>query len=109
MLEDPTDAGRATWRAAMADLALRPNAVAKLSGFGTFLHRNDAAPIAGLVTETVAMFGAKRCLWGSNFPIERLWTDDPALLSAHRAACGGLSAADTSAIFNDTAPCVYRR
>ena len=108
MLEDTSDTGRARWRAAMADLALRPNAVAKLSGFGTFLHRNDPAHIAGLVTETVALFGANRCLWGSNFPIERLWTDCPALLSAHRAACGGPSAADTSAIFNDTAARVYR-
>lgn len=108
MLEDTTDAGRAAWRAAMADLALRPNAVAKLSGFGTFIHRNDPDHIRWLVTETVGMFGANRCLWGSNFPIEKLWTDYPALMSAHRAACGGISDADTRAIFNDTAARVYR-
>ncbi len=108
MLEDTTDAGRTRWRAAMADLALRPNATAKLSGFGTFLHRNDADHIRWLVTETVAMFGANRCLWGSNFPIEKLWTDYPALLSAHRAAAGAFSDADNRAIFNDTAARVYR-
>ncbi|MGQ0566837.1 MAG: amidohydrolase family protein [Gemmobacter sp.] len=108
MLEDTSDNGRASWRAAMADLALRPNAVAKLSGFGTFIHRNDPAHVAWLVTETVALFGAHRCLWGSNFPIEKLWTDYPALLSAHRAATGVLSDADTRAIFNDTAARVYR-
>jgi predicted TIM-barrel fold metal-dependent hydrolase len=108
MLQDDSDTGRALWRAAMADLALRPNAVAKLSGFGTFIHRNDPAHIAWLVSETVAMFGANRCLWGSNFPIERLWTDYASLLSAHRAAAGDLSAAETRAIFNDTAARVYR-
>ncbi|HSF65080.1 MAG TPA: amidohydrolase family protein, partial [Paracoccaceae bacterium] len=64
--------------------------------------------IRWLVTETVALFGADRCLWGSNFPIEKLWTDYPALLAAHRAACGGLSDAETRAIFNDTASRVYR-
>ena len=25
--------------------------------------------------ETVALFGPERCLFGSNFPIEKLWTD----------------------------------
>jgi predicted TIM-barrel fold metal-dependent hydrolase len=108
MLDDTSDAARDGWRAAMSRLAERPNACAKLSGFGTFLHRNDADHIRWLVTETVALFGADRCLWGSNFPIEKLWTDYPALLAAHRAACGGLSDAETRAIFNDTASRVYR-
>lgn len=108
MLEDTSDAGRAAWRAAMADLALRPNVYAKLSGFGTFLHRNDPAHIAWLVTETVALFGADRCLWGSNFPIEKLWTDYSALHAAHVAAAGGLSDAERRAIFNDTTARVYR-
>lgn len=108
MPEDTTDAGRAAWRAAMAALARHPNAFAKLSGFGTFLHRNDPEHIRWLVSETVAMFGANRCLWGSNFPIEKLWTDYPALISAHRAAAGTFSDADNRAIFNDTAARVYR-
>lgn len=108
MLEDTSDAGRATWRAAMARLAERPNAYAKISGFGTFIHRLDAQHIRWLVTETVALFGADRCLFGSNFPIEKLWTTYAALFTAHREACGGLSDAETRAIFNDTAARVYR-
>jgi predicted TIM-barrel fold metal-dependent hydrolase len=108
MLEDTTDAGRAAWRAALALLAACPNVVAKLSGFGTFLHRCDPAHIAWLTTETVALFGADRCLWGSNFPIEKLWTGYATLLDAHRQAAGGLSAAEQDAIFHDTASRVYR-
>ncbi len=108
MLEDLSDAGRAAWRAGMAALAARPNVCAKISGFGTFLHRVDAAHIGWLTTETVALFGAGRCLWGSNFPIEKLWTDYAALLDAHRAAARGLSAACQAALFQDTACRVYR-
>lgn len=108
MLEDLSDRGRDLWRAAMADLAARPNAVAKLSGFGTFVHRVDPALIAWLWHETVALFGPGRCLWGSNFPIEKLWTGYPALLAAHRAAAGALPAAAQAAIFHDTASRVYR-
>jgi predicted TIM-barrel fold metal-dependent hydrolase len=108
MLEDTSEQGRAAWRAAMARLAERPNAYAKISGFGTFLHRLDLAYIRWLVTETVALFRADRCLFGSNFPIEKLWTTYGALFTAHRDACGGLSGAETRAIFNDTAARVYR-
>ena len=108
MLEDLSDEGRAKWRRAMTALAKRPNVVSKLSGFGTFQHRLDPDLIGWLTSETVAMFGADRCLWGSNFPIEKLWTDYPSLVSAHRAAAGGLSDAEQQAIFNKTAVRVYR-
>ena len=108
MLEDTSDAGRAAWRAGMALLAGRPNVMAKLSGFGTFLHRNDPAHVAWLTAETVALFGADRCLWGSNFPIEKLWTDYRSLLDAHRAAADPLGPAACDAIFRNTAARVYR-
>jgi predicted TIM-barrel fold metal-dependent hydrolase len=108
MLEDMSEDGRTAWRTAMAALAQRPNVVAKLSGFGTFLHRCDPAHIEWLTAETVALFGAERCLWGSNFPIEKLWTDYATLLAAHRDAAAGLSDGQQRAIFNDTACRVYR-
>ena len=71
-------------------LAACPNVVSKLSGLGTFIHRNDPAHIAGVVAETVAIFGAERCLFGSNFPIEKLWTSYRELVDAFRAATAPL-------------------
>lgn len=108
MLEDTSEAGRAAWRTAMSDLARRPNAYSKLSGFGTFVHRVDADLIRWLWSETVSLFGADRCLWGSNFPIEKLWTDYGSLFAAHRDAAASLSQADRDAIFFNTACRVYR-
>jgi predicted TIM-barrel fold metal-dependent hydrolase len=108
MLEDTTESGRESWRQAMAQLARRPNVTAKLSGLGTFIHHCDKTHIAWLTTETVTLFGAERCLWGSNFPIEKLWTDYATLVSAHRDAAGGLAEAERQAIFHDTACRVYR-
>ncbi len=108
MLEDLSGQGREEWRAGMAGLAACPNVYAKLSGFGTFLHRLDPTEIAWIIRETVAMFGAGRCLWGSNYPIEKLWTGYAALLGAHRQGAKGLSQSDQDAIFNDTAARVYR-
>ena len=36
------------------------------------------------------LFGEDRCLWGSNFPIEKLWASYGAVLAAHDAATAGL-------------------
>lgn len=108
MLEDLSENGRAQWRASLSELAARPNVAAKLSGFGTFIHRNDAGHVVWLVEETVALFGAERCLWGSNFPIEKLWTDYPALLQAHLHATVGLSETQRTDIFSGTASRIYR-
>ncbi len=108
MLEDLSGDGRAQWRAGMARLAARPNVVTKLSGLGTFLRRNDESHIRDVLLSSVALFGAERCLFGSNFPIEKLWTDYRALVEAYRRAASGLREAEQKAIFADTARRVYR-
>jgi predicted TIM-barrel fold metal-dependent hydrolase len=108
MLEDLSPAGRSEWRAGMVRLGSCGNVVAKLSGLGTFLHRNDPAHVAGVVHEAVAIFGAGRCLFGSNFPIEKLWTSYGALLDAYRDAVRSLAPKEQQAILHDTAMSVYR-
>jgi predicted TIM-barrel fold metal-dependent hydrolase len=108
MLEDLTPDGRKAWRGGMKKLADQPNIVSKLSGLGTFIHRNDASHIADVVGETVEIFGASRCLFGSNFPIEKLWTSYAELVKAHRAALAFLSSADQQLILRDNACRIYR-
>src|SRR5262249_36134806 len=90
MLEATSPDGRAAWKEGMQRLANEPNIVSKLSGLGTFIHRNDPAHIQDVVLQTVEMFGAERCLFGSNFPIEKLWTSYAELVAAHRAAIASL-------------------
>jgi predicted TIM-barrel fold metal-dependent hydrolase len=108
MLEDLSPEGRAAWREGMAKLAAYPNVVSKISGLGTFIHRNDPAHVADVLTQTVAIFGAERCLFGSNFPIEKLWTDYRNLVEAYVGATALLSAAQRDAIFRTTAMRIYR-
>jgi predicted TIM-barrel fold metal-dependent hydrolase len=108
MLEDLSPQGRSAWRAGMMRLAACPNVVSKLSGLGTFIHRNDPAHIAGVISKAVMIFGAERCLFGSNFPIEKLWTDFRSLVEAYRAATRSLEADQREAIFKSTAMRIYR-
>jgi predicted TIM-barrel fold metal-dependent hydrolase len=108
MLEDLSPRGRADWRAGMQRLAACPNIFLKLSGLGTFIHRNDRDHIASLVAETVAIFGAERCLFGSNFPIEKLWTSYRELVHAFRAATASFGLEAQDEILRKTASRVYR-
>jgi predicted TIM-barrel fold metal-dependent hydrolase len=108
MAEDLSPPGRAAWRAGMEALAACRNVVSKLSGLGTFLHRNDPAFIAEIVHETLRLFGADRCLFGSNFPIEKIWTDYGSLVAAYRAALAGLPEDAQADVLWNTAARVYR-
>lgn len=108
MLEDLSANGWAEWRAGMKLLAARPNVVSKTSALGTFIHRNDAAHIAAIARDTVAIFGADRTMFGSNFPIEKLWTNYADLIAAHRAAVRVLMPEHQRAVLHDTAARVYR-
>ncbi|MEM8742370.1 MAG: amidohydrolase family protein, partial [Pseudomonadota bacterium] len=107
MLEDLTETGRAAWLQGMKRLARAKNVMVKLSGLGTFLHRNDPAHIADIVATSVKLFSPKRCMFGSNFPIEKIWTSYAALFGAFQTATAELSAPARRAIFNDTAARVY--
>jgi predicted TIM-barrel fold metal-dependent hydrolase len=86
MLEDLSAAGWERWRNGMRRLAACPNMVSKLSALGTFIHKNDPDHIAAVVRETVEIFGPARCLFGSNFPVEKLWTQYSDLIAAYRGA-----------------------
>ncbi|MGI6855644.1 amidohydrolase family protein [Mesorhizobium sp. 1B3] len=108
MPEDLSASGRSAWREGIRRLAGQENVVVKLSGLGTFIHRNDAGHIADIVTETIAVFSPERCLFGSNFPIEKLWTDYAGLISTYRSALAAYPEEEQRAMLRDNAVRTYR-
>lgn len=108
MLEDRGAVGLARWRAGMSQLAACPNVLVKLSGLGTFDRACSLALWRPVVLETLGWFGPRRCLYGSNFPIESLWTTYATLLSTVRECLSGLSADEQRAVLHDNAARVYR-
>jgi predicted TIM-barrel fold metal-dependent hydrolase len=108
MLEDKSKGGRASWQEGMKCLADQPNIVSKLSGLGTFIQRNDPSHIADVIHETVGIFGSGRCLFGSNFPIEKLWTSYAELVAAHRAAVSTYNPMEQRAMLHDNAVRIHK-
>lgn len=70
------------WREALQELATHANVCVKLSGQGTFVHRIDPELIAEVTRTVLDSFGSRRAMFGSNFPIESLWTDFSSLIEA---------------------------
>ncbi len=108
MLEDRSEAGWNAWRAGMRLLARNSNVYPKISGLGTFLHRCDRDAIRPVILETVEIFGADRCLFGSNFPIEKIWTDYATLFDITASILDELTAGEKAAVWGETAKRIYR-
>jgi len=108
MLEDRSPEGWALWRMGMRTLSACPNVCVKLSGLGTFERTCSAAMWRTVIEDTVGAFGADRCLFGSNFPIESLWTTYEKIVTVMQECTSSFSPAERRAIFHDTAKRVYR-
>jgi predicted TIM-barrel fold metal-dependent hydrolase len=108
MPEDLSADGMAHWRAAMQRLAAQPNVMCKLSALGTFIHRNDPDHITAIVGEAIEIFTPSRCLFGSNFPVEKLWTNYADIIAAYRRALEPLGEATARAALHDNAKRIYR-
>ncbi|MEM9224706.1 MAG: amidohydrolase family protein [Pseudomonadota bacterium] len=63
--------------------------------------------MAWVAGEALGLFGADRCLYGSNFPIEKLWTDYRSLFGAVTDALGDRSEVERAAVLGGTAARVY--
>jgi L-fuconolactonase len=107
MLVDLSPETTHAWQAGLRQLAGRPNFYAKLSGLGTFAHKNDPAIIAYVVDNAIDILGSDHLMFGSNFPIEKLWTSHAALINAHRDAVHKHGSDAEANIFWNTARRVY--
>jgi predicted TIM-barrel fold metal-dependent hydrolase len=105
---DRSAAGLTEWTHGMRLLAARPNVFVKLSGLGMFTHDWSPQGIEPIVHRTIDIFGAERAMFGSNFPIEKLWVDYTRLFETLRECLSDLSGAATAAVLGETAKSVYR-
>lgn len=95
------------WQMGLRKFAERPNVVTKISGAGTFQRRCDVAEWREVIVPAVEIFGPDRSLFGSNFPIEKLWTDYSTLVETVKTCIEGFSSQERQSVMHDTAARVY--
>ncbi len=92
----------------MQALAALPNVSTKLSALSTFARRCAPDIWQPIIDETVAWFGPERCMFGSNFPVEKIWTGYAELFAVFSAGISSLPLQARRAILHDTACRIYR-
>ncbi len=115
------DAVFAAWKAGVSELARCPNVVMKLGGMmmrlAAFDYGAASAPIGSeqlaalwrpWMETCIALFGPERCLFESNFPVEKMGVGWVALWNAFKRIAAGASPDEKAALFAGTARRVYR-
>jgi predicted TIM-barrel fold metal-dependent hydrolase len=115
------DAVFASWRASLAELAKCPNVTMKLGGmmmraalfdYGAAERPPTSEELAALwrpyMETCIELFGPKRCMFESNFPVEKMGIGWPGLWNAFKRIAAGSSVDERRAMFHDTAQRVYR-
>jgi L-fuconolactonase len=111
----------ANWKKSMAELAKRPNMNIKLGGLGMVLGLYDffdapkppssetlARAYAPWIESCIELFGADRCMFESNFPVDKITSGFGVLFNAFKRIAAKASAAEKTALFSGTATRVYK-
>jgi predicted TIM-barrel fold metal-dependent hydrolase len=110
----------AAWRGAIRALAECPNVVAKLGGLvmplnGFGFHKRERPPTSAELAEatrewylhTIDCFGVGRCMFESNFPVDKVSASYRVLWNSFKLIVATLSTGEKAALFHDTAARVY--
>jgi predicted TIM-barrel fold metal-dependent hydrolase len=111
----------AEWRAGMTALASHDNVRVKLGALPVRRSKSagqtGAAPLSSEEIATVwrpffevsvEQFGAHRCMFESNFPVQKRWCSYAVFWNACKRLAASASASEKSALFSATAARVYR-
>lgn len=110
-----------TWQADIAELATCQNVVAKLGGLnmeinGFGWHQQPTPPTSETLMEatrgwydyTIEQFGIERCLFESNFPVDKLSCSYAVLWNSFKRLTAGYSEPEKAALYHDNAARIYR-
>jgi len=109
------------WKKGLAEVAACPNVYMKLGGIGMPRLGFDwytrdrpigseelASEMASVITPCVEAFGPDRCMFESNFPVDKVSFSHPVLYNAFKRFSKAFSPTERAAMFHDTAARAYR-
>ncbi len=105
---DRSAAGLAAWRRALESVAALPNVAIKISGIGIPGVAWSVRRNAAVVLDAIRIFGAERCMFASNFPVDRLCGDLGTIFRGFMAITAELPEAQRRMLFHDNAVRYYR-
>ena len=108
------------WRRGVEEVAKCPNIIMKLGGvgqlrYGYYWHDRETAigseelaqQLSPLMEHCIQQFGPDRCMFESNFPVDKISYSYNVIYNAFKRLSKGYSASERAAMFHDTAARVY--
>ena len=92
----------------MRALAEHPHVSVKISGFGMFDPAWTVDSIRPFVRTIIDLFGVDRCMFASNFPVDKLFRSYDAVYEAFDTLTSDLPSADRVKLFAANAERIYR-
>jgi predicted TIM-barrel fold metal-dependent hydrolase len=100
--------GMLRWKEGLKRLGSAPNILIKISALTAY----DPSPMPESLREValhcIECFGVDRSIFGSDFPVGRLWTSYDAIFDGFKAIVRDFSEGEQAALFHDNAQRVYR-
>lgn len=98
----------AGWRQGISTLAAAPNVYCKISGLGMNRAGWTIGGLRPWVEHCIEQFGPARCLFGTNWPVDRLWASYGDYVDAFQTLIKDCSSDEQQAMLVDNARAVYR-
>ncbi len=105
---DQSAAGLRAWRKGLERLAKLPGVYCKISGLSMFNHDWKLENLRPIVETCIEVFGPARCMFGSNFPVDKLHKSWDEIWFAYEAIASGYTAQEQDSLFVETAAAFYR-
>lgn len=105
---DRSEPGLAGWRKAMDVVARAGNVFLKISGLGQSGKPWTLAENGPIIRDAIAIFGVERCMFASNYPVEKLCAPFETIFAGFRAAVSERPVSDQRKLFGENAMRIYR-
>jgi predicted TIM-barrel fold metal-dependent hydrolase len=102
------DAYYQRWSKAMQRLARADNVVMKISGLGMMDRLWTIDSLRRWVLGSIEAFGVDRVVFGTNWPVDRMFSSYPDLINAYAAIIGGFSRDEQTKMFSRNAESLFR-
>ena len=96
------------WSSAMARLAQAPNVAMKISGLGMADHQWTISSVRPWILAVLDLFGGDRAMFGTNWPVDSLYSSYQDLLGAYISAVSDLTPGEQHALFAGNARRLYQ-
>jgi predicted TIM-barrel fold metal-dependent hydrolase len=100
--------GLSGWRRAMEHVARASNVAVKISGLGQRGIPWTVEANRPIIRDTIRIFGAERCMFASNFPVDSLVASYQTIVATFLEAIADFSTSDHRKLLHDNAARIYR-